>query len=219
MAQPTKKAPKTKRELSESEAALVARHIQRKRGGEPAPRLAVIESSWVRDGGNAVCQLGPEAGADPLVLDAKLCSAFGTTEAAIYNSLLGQLVNVLHRDTKEPISAETINAGLAMMYGLAPQDEAEAMLAVQMVATHNAAMELLRRTVKDGATFPGVQGYGNLAVKFLRNFAAQTEALARLRGKISEQKVTVEHVHVHSGGQAVVGAVSHRGGPGRKDGK
>jgi hypothetical protein len=35
------------------------------------------------------------------------------------------------------------------------------------------------------------------------------DALNRHRGK-SQQKVTVEHVHVHSGGQAIVGAV----GPG-----
>jgi glucans biosynthesis protein len=34
----------------------------------------------------------------------------------------------------------------------------------------------------------------------------QVEALQRYRGK-GQQKVTVEHVHVHSGGQGIVGAV------------
>ena len=52
---------------------------------------------------------------------------------------------------------------------------------------------------------------GNLAVKLLRTFAAQTEALQRYRGK-GQQKVTVEHVHVHTGGQAIVGSVSQSGG-------
>jgi hypothetical protein len=33
------------------------------------------------------------------------------------------------------------------------------------------------------------------------------EALDRYRGT-GQQKVTVEHVHVHSGGQAIVGAVT-----------
>jgi hypothetical protein len=33
-------------------------------------------------------------------------------------------------------------------------------------------------------------------------------ALQKLRGKAGQQKVTVEHVHVHQGGQAIVGAVS-----------
>ena len=36
------------------------------------------------------------------------------------------------------------------------------------------------------------------------------EALNRHRGK-GQQRVTVEHVHVHQGGQAIVGAV-HQGG-------
>jgi hypothetical protein len=47
-------------------------------------------------------------------------------------------------------------------------------------------------------------------VKLLRTFAAQTEALQRYRGK-GQQKVTVEHVHVHTGGQAIVGSVSQSG--------
>jgi hypothetical protein len=52
---------------------------------------------------------------------------------------------------------------------------------------------------------------GNLAVKLLRTFAAQTEALQRYRGK-GQQKVTVEHVLVHTGGQAIVGSVGQSGG-------
>ena len=52
---------------------------------------------------------------------------------------------------------------------------------------------------------------GNLAVKLLRTFTAQTEALQRYRGK-GQQKLTVEHVHVHTGGQAIVGSVSQSGG-------
>jgi hypothetical protein len=50
---------------------------------------------------------------------------------------------------------------------------------------------------------------GNLAVKLLRTFAAQTEALQRYRGK-GQQKVTVEPVH--TGGQAIVGSVRQSGG-------
>jgi hypothetical protein len=39
------------------------------------------------------------------------------------------------------------------------------------------------------------------------------DALNRHRGK-GAQKITVEHVHVHSGGQAVVGIVETPGGRG-----
>jgi len=47
----------------------------------------------------------------------------------------------------------------------------------------------------------------NRANRLLRTFAAQVEALKKHRSK-GEQHFTVEHVHVHSGGQAVVGAVN-----------
>ncbi len=46
------------------------------------------------------------------------------------------------------------------------------------------------------------------ATRLLRLFTEQMEALARHRGTASEQRVTVEHVHVHEGGQAIVGAVT-----------
>jgi len=36
----------------------------------------------------------------------------------------------------------------------------------------------------------------------------QLEALQKLKGKATQQNVTVEHVHIHEGGKAIVGAVS-----------
>ena len=45
------------------------------------------------------------------------------------------------------------------------------------------------------------------AVRLLRLFNEQLQALATLRGKTGQQKVTVEHVHVYEGGQAIVGSV------------
>ncbi len=47
--------------------------------------------------------------------------------------------------------------------------------------------------------------------KLSRTYAVLLDALNRHRGK-GQQKVTVEHVHVHSGGQAVVGMVETPGG-------
>ena len=53
--------------------------------------------------------------------------------------------------------------------------------------------------------------------KLARTFAAQVEALKRYRTG-GEQKVTVEHVTVNEGGQAIVGNVRHGGGRNRDDG-
>ena len=74
---------------------------------------------------------------------------------------------------------------------------------------HFAATRALRR-LKGTDMVSQQDSNGNLAVKLLRTFAAQTEVLQRYRGK-GQQKVTVEHVHVHTGGQAIVGSVNQSG--------
>ena len=51
----------------------------------------------------------------------------------------------------------------------------------------------------------------NQANKLSRTYTVLLDALNRHRGK-GQQKVTVEHVHVHSGGQAVVGMIGAPGG-------
>ena len=75
-----------------------------------------------------------------------------------------------------------------------------------MIAAHNASMECYRRAMIDNQTFEGRRENLNQANKLSRTWATLLEALNRHRGK-GQQKVTVEHVNVHSGGQAVVGIV------------
>jgi hypothetical protein len=99
-----------------------------------------------------------------------------------------------------------LNAAVAVLNGARPRDEIEAMLASQMAVTHALAMDLLGR-VKQSPTVPYMETCANLATKLQRTFVAQVEALSKLR-RGGEQKVTVEHVHVHAGGQAIVGAVT-----------
>jgi hypothetical protein len=74
-------------------------------------------------------------------------------------------------------------------------------------ADQRAAMECYRRAMIPEQTFEGRQQSLSQGSKLSRTSAALIEALNRHRGK-GQQKVTVEHVHVHSGGQAVVGVVA-----------
>ena len=60
-------------------------------------------------------------------------------------------------------------------------------------------------------TFEGRRESLSQANKRSRTHVLLVEALNRHRGK-SQQKVTVKHVHVHSGGQAIVGNVGTPGG-------
>ena len=100
--------------------------------------------------------------------------------------------------------------------GIAPKDEIEGMMAAQLVAAHNAAMECYRRAMIGEQSFEGRRENLTQANKLSRTYAALVEALNRHRGK-GQQKVTVEHVHVHAGGQAVVGMVAAPGQPGGGD--
>ncbi len=84
------------------------------------------------------------------------------------------------------------------------------MLAIQMVATYETALEMLTRA-KQAEYMPQLQECGSLAVKLMRTYATQVEALGRLR-RGGEQRVVVQHVTVNDGGQAIVGDVNRPGG-------
>ena len=100
-------------------------------------------------------------------------------------------------------------AVVAVMMGISPRDEIEGMLAAQMVGLHSATVECLRRANIEDQTFEGRQESLNHANKLARTFTMFVEALDRHRGK-GQQKVTVEHIHVHQGAQANVGTINHR---------
>ena len=93
-----------------------------------------------------------------------------------------------------------------MLQGIKPRDEIEGMLAAQMVATHSAAMDCLRRAMVEGQTFEGRDINLKHAAKFLSIYSRQIEVLNKHRGK-GQQKVTVEYVNIEAGGQAVVGNI------------
>ena len=99
----------------------------------------------------------------------------------------------------------------ALIAEMAPQNVTEAMLATQMIAANDAALMFLRRATLDNQTFDGIEANVHRASRLMRIFNEQLEAMQKLKGKASQQKVTVEHVHVHEGGQAIVGAVNQTG--------
>jgi hypothetical protein len=103
------------------------------------------------------------------------------------------------------------HAAVDALIGIKPGDELEGMIAAQLIASHNASMECYRRAMIRDQSFEGRQEALNQANKLSRTYAALLDALNRHRGK-GQQKVTVEHVHVHEGGQAIVGNVESRGG-------
>ena len=102
------------------------------------------------------------------------------------------------------------HAAIDALIGISPRDELEGMIAAQLIACHSASMECYRRAMIGEQTFEGRRENLNQANKLSRTYATLLEALNRHRGK-GTQRVTVEHVHVHEGGQAIVGRWRPRG--------
>jgi len=100
------------------------------------------------------------------------------------------------------------NAAIALIREIAPRNGVEALLAAQVIAVHNAALELLRRVVLPDQPGQFIDSLPNRATRLLRLYVDQVEALDRLRGGGARQTVRVERVTVEAGGQAVVGAVT-----------
>jgi hypothetical protein len=158
---------------------------------------------------NKKCQIGPDHDDDRGWL-IRLADALGTSSEDFALGQLSALLNAAKIETTSELQTATINGMLAMVAGVQPRNEVEGMLAVQMAATHVQALALMERA-KRAQHLPQFEADGNMAVKLLRTFTAQTEALAKLR-RGGSQTVRVEHVHVHAGGQAIVGNVSAPGG-------
>jgi hypothetical protein len=91
---------------------------------------------------------------------------------------------------------------------MAPKNVVEAMLAVQMIASHEASLLFLRRATLDDQSTEGIDANVLRATRLMRVFAQQVEAMQKLKGKAIQQTLTVEQVNVHQGGQAIVGSVN-----------
>ena len=81
------------------------------------------------------------------------------------------------------------------------------MLAAQMLSVNTAAQEFLERSLAPNQPVEFIDRNVLRVVRLMRLFNEQVETLQRLRGKGGQQRVVVEHVNVHEGGQAIVGAV------------
>jgi hypothetical protein len=136
-----------------------------------------------------------------------LNQAFGSKSNVFVEGLVSQIVNIASQGAKPDEKAMTYVA--SMIAGIQPRDEAEAMLAAQMAAVHNASMTFARR-LAHVTTIQQQDSAERAFNKLCRTYAAQLEALKRYRTG-GQQHVTVKHVTVNEGGQAIVGNVSHGG--------
>lgn len=116
----------------------------------------------------------------------------------------------LHEDMEDEDRNARIVRALELYEDIKPSSSAEGMMAAQMVGTHSAALECLRRAAIPNQSFEGRNMALNHAQKLMALYTKQLAALDKHRGK-GQQKVIVEHVNVEPGGQAIVGHVETGG--------
>ncbi len=204
------KNPKAKRqavakpyEPTPEERDAAAAFLAREKEKPPAPRLTAAKTG-------GVVKIGTDH-PEPAVGTVLLMQALGITDDAFLNGILSQLVNAGSQG--EEVDERDINFMLSAIKGVEPKDEVEVMLAAQMAAVHSATMTFARR-LAHVETIPQQDSAERAFNKLARTFVAQVEALKRYRTG-GEQNVTVKHVTVNEGGQAIVGNVEHSPGGGR----
>ena len=159
------------------------------------PRMAVTENMVQQNAKN------------PQLHTMRLVKALGSSSGPFVTYMLDRLATTLR--AAGGLTDESLNGALAFVNSLNPANEAEAMLAVQMFVTNDAALRTMRQM--NAAEWADTQHRcGNLSIKLLRTFTMQAEALAKLqRGGVQ----TVKHIHIDNrGGQAVVADTVHSGG-------
>ena len=145
--------------------------------------------------------------ADPDLAQILLMTDLGTCNVHFAGGIEGQIAFIGAPGRK--IDEVASNFLLSVVRGVQPRDELETMLAVQMGAIHQATMMMARR-LNHVETIPQQDAAERALNKLARTYAMQMEALKRYRTG-GEQRVTVEHVTVNAGGQAIVGAVTQGG--------
>ena len=133
--------------------------------------------------------------------------ALGTRDDDAMTLMLVQLKSTLPSWSAD--DEGIFNGALAMLHEIAPRNQMEGMLAVQMIACHNMAMEATQRAMAPNQSPEFVSENFSRAQRLMKTFVAQTDALSKLRG--DQRTVTIKHVNVNAGAQAVVGDVHHHG--------
>lgn len=146
------------------------------------------------------------------------CRVTGAINSKYADLLVAQAYNAFHHNRcgGKFDNAFYSEATVEALAALNPKDEIEGMLCVRLITLHNESMRRLSAQAGDGSednTLYTTNLNISWATKLMRLYNETLEALMRYRRK-GEQKVTVQHVNVGEGGQAIVNGQVNQGGGG-----
>jgi hypothetical protein len=159
----------------------------------PAPRLIVKKNNAI-----SIDHADDRVGA--LLIK----NALGTSDHEFMTGLLTQLARATSGGAN--VDEGDLNFMLSFIKGIEPRDQIESTLAAQMATIHMAMMRLTQNLALTDS-LPQQDSAERAINRFARTFMAQVEGFKRYRSG-GEQKVTVQHVSVNQGGQAIVGNVN-----------
>jgi hypothetical protein len=143
----------------------------------------------------------------------KIKNSSGIKAECLSDKLLLQTASATlpHWNSKDSTPGQRLDLAASALVAMEPSNATEAMLSNQMIASNDAALLFVFQATVPETSSQQRDDNTERACKFLALFIQQVDAMQRLKGKAGRQKVTVEHVNVHAGGQAIVGTVTARG--------
>jgi len=135
----------------------------------------------------------------------------GSAEYFLSN-VLNALLKAEDNPEKKKVKGNQI---LSTMIELRPRDGYEGFLISQMILVFDRAMDCFRMADNNISFAEMYFSLQNQGIKLMRLYAQQLEALDKHRNK-GKQTMVVKHVHIHPGGQAIVGNVNQEGGRGKE---
>jgi len=189
-------AGKAEYQITDEEMAALTEHRARQKATPVAPRIKLTK-------GEKATEIGVHHLIGPVGYGL-LIEALGTADYSFGDGLLKQLVKVGSQGSE--VDEDGVNFMISVVKGIKPRDHLEAMLAAQMAAIHMATMTSTQRLANVENILQQDSAERTLN-KLARTYAGQMETLKRYRTG-GEQKVTVQHVSVSEGGQAIVGNVT-----------
>jgi hypothetical protein len=142
---------------------------------------------------------------------AVLRTTFGTFSEEFADTMMGKLISGLRPNAFDILAEATLNAALATVSSLRPGSEIEALIAVQIVIAGFSALRMLELSTRQ-LDEPHIAVYGGYANRLLKLQSELLQTLDKRRKGGSSQSIEVKHVHIHAGGQGVIGIVNHEGG-------
>jgi hypothetical protein len=137
---------------------------------------------------------------EPLDID-RLARVFGTLDRDFTGSFIQQLIAA-----SKSLNFNALSFIMALVRNVAPKDQLEALLAAHAAMTHIIMMTVMQRFV-EAENLPQQQFAERSYIKLAHTYSSQMATLKRYRSG-GEQKVTVQHVSISEGSQAIVGNVT-----------